>query len=132
MDAIDSLSSRPDFEALIYPVISMLPPNNRTHSFKSILGLHPTRAQETDFSAEKQVTADTPPTFLAQAADDPISPAENSYLMEAALKKAGVPVEMHIFKTGGHGWGLGKPGSEAAQWPQLFKSWAQENGFWRK
>ncbi|GEN76531.1 twin-arginine translocation pathway signal sequence domain protein [Chryseobacterium hagamense] len=132
VDAVDSLSARPDFTALIYPVISMLPPNNRTHSLKSILGLHPTLSQETGFSAERQVTAGTPPTFLAQAADDPISPVANSYLMENALKKAGIPVEMHIFPTGGHGWGLGKPGNETAQWPQLFKSWTQRNGFWRE
>ncbi|WP_294263514.1 alpha/beta hydrolase [uncultured Chryseobacterium sp.] len=132
VDSIDSLSSRPDFTGLIYPVISMLPPNNKTHSLKSILGNNPTIKEETDFSVEKQVTQDTPPTFLAQAADDPISPVANTYLMEAALKTAGVPVEMHIFRTGGHGWGLGKPGNEVAQWPQLFKSWAQRNGFWKK
>jgi len=132
VDSIDSVSARPDFTGLIYPVISMLPPNNRTHSLRSILGSHPTLKEETDFSVEKQVTQDTPPAFLAHAADDPVSPVANSYLMEASLKNAGVPVEMHIFKTGGHGWGLGKPGSEVAQWPELFKSWAQRNGFWRK
>uniref|UniRef100_A0AAU6WMB0 Peptidase S9 prolyl oligopeptidase catalytic domain-containing protein n=1 Tax=Chryseobacterium endophyticum TaxID=1854762 RepID=A0AAU6WMB0_9FLAO len=81
---------------------------------------------------EKQVTQDTPPTFLAQAADDPISPVANSYLMEVALKTARIPVETRIFRTGGHGWGLGKPGNEVAQWPQLFKSWAERNGFWKK
>lgn len=132
VDSIDSLSSRPDFMGLIYPVISMLPPNNKTHSLKSILGGHPTFEQETDFSVEEQVTQNTPPAFLAQAADDPISPVAKSYLLEAALQKAGVTVEMHIFKTGGHGWGLGKPGSEVAQWPELFRSWAQRNGFWKK
>ncbi|WP_367118579.1 alpha/beta hydrolase [uncultured Chryseobacterium sp.] len=131
-DPTDSLSSRPDFMGLVYPVISMLPPNNKTHSLKSILGNHPTLKEETDFSVEKQVTKDTPPAFLVHAADDPISPVANSYLMEAALKKAAVPVEMYIFKTGGHGWGLGKPGSEVVQWPNLFKSWAQRNGFWKK
>lgn len=131
-DSIDSLSARPDFAGLIYPVISMLPPNNKTHSLKSILGLHPTISQETAFSVERQVTADTPPTFLAQAQDDPVSPIQNSYLMDAALKKADVPVEMHIFQSGGHGWGLGKPGTEVSEWPQLFKSWAQRNGFWGK
>ncbi len=132
VDSVDSLSSRPDFMGLIYPVISMLPPNNKTHSSKSILGLHPTVPQEAAFSVEQQVTAGTPPTFLAQATDDPVSPVANSYLMEAALQKAGVPAEMHIFKIGGHGWGMGKPGSEAAQWPDLFRSWTQHNGFWKK
>lgn len=97
VDSVDSLSSRPDFMGLIYPVISMLPPNNKTHSSKSILGLHPTVSQEAAFSVEQQVTAGTPPTFLAQATDDPVSPVANSYLMEAALQKAGVPTEMHIY-----------------------------------
>lgn len=131
-DAIDALSARPDFEALIYPVITMLPPDNRTHALKSILGTHPTLAQETDFSVEQQVGADTPPTFLAQSADDPVSPVENSYLMNNALKQAKVSVEMHIFPVGGHGWGMGKPGSPVSAWPDLFKSWSQRNGFWKK
>ncbi|WP_267405067.1 MULTISPECIES: alpha/beta hydrolase [unclassified Chryseobacterium] len=132
MDAIDSLSSKPNFVGLIYPVISMLPPNNKTHSYKSILGNNPTTVQQTNFSVEKQVTTDTAPTFLAQAFDDPISPVDNSFLMEDALRKAKVPVEMHIFQNGGHGWGLGKQGSPVSSWPNLFKNWAQSNGFWKK
>jgi len=132
VDAIDSLSSKPNFVGLIYPVISMLPPNNKTHSYKSILGNNPTLAQQTNFSVEKQVTTDTPPTFLAQAFDDPISPVDNSFLMEDALRKAKVPVEMHIFQDGGHGWGLGKQGTTVSSWPNLFKNWAQSNRFWKK
>ncbi|MEN4759950.1 alpha/beta hydrolase [Chryseobacterium sp. C39-AII1] len=132
VDAVDSLSSKPNFVGLIYPVISMLPPNNKTHSYKCILGNNPTTAQQTNFSVEKQVTTDTPPTFLAQAFDDPISPVDNSFLMEDALRKAKVPVEMHIFQDGGHGWGLGKQGTTVSSWPNLFKNWAQSNGFWKK
>lgn len=132
VDIIDSLSSRPDFAGLIYPVISMLPPNNKTHSRKSILGNSPTTEAETSFSVEKQVSNNTPPTFLAQAMDDPISPVENSFLMDKALKNAKVPDEMQIYKTGGHGWGLGKKNSPVSSWPDLFKIWAQNNGFWKK
>ncbi|WP_312398535.1 alpha/beta hydrolase [Chryseobacterium sp.] len=132
VDAIDSLSSKPNFVGLIYPVITMLPPNNKTHSYKSILGNNPTTVQQTNFSVEKQVTTDTPPTFLAQAFDDPISPVDNSFLMEDTLRKAKVPVEMHIFQNGGHGWGLGKQGTTVSSWPNLFKNWAQSNGFWKK
>lgn len=131
VDAIDSLSAKPDFAGLIYPVISMLPPNNKTHSLKSILGNQPTTEEEVAFSVEKQVNSHTPPTFLAQALDDPISPVDNSYLMDKALKNANIPVEMHIFQTGGHGWGLGKKGSEVSAWPGLFKTWAQNSGFWK-
>lgn len=130
VDKIDSLSAKPDFEGLIYPVISMLPPNN-THAQKSILGTQPTIKQEIDLSVERQVNTNTPPTFLAQAVDDPISPVDNSYLMDKALKRANIPVEMHIFQTGGHGWGLGKKGSEVSAWPGLFKTWAQNSGFWK-
>lgn len=131
IDAIDSLSARPDFVGLIYPVISMLPPNNKTHAFKSILGADPSVSEEVAFSVERQVNAHTSPTFLAQAVDDPISPVENSILMNSALKKANVSVEMHLFQTGGHGWGLGKKGSEVAAWPGLFREWVEGGGFWR-
>jgi len=131
VDKIDSLSAKPDFEGLIYPVISMLPPNNKTHAQKSILGTQPTIKQEIDFSVERQVNTNTPPTFLAQALDDPISPVDNSYLMDKALKNVSIPVEMHVFQTGGHGWGLGKKNSEVSAWPGLFKTWAQNSGFWK-
>ncbi|ASK30193.1 alpha/beta hydrolase [Chryseobacterium sp. T16E-39] len=131
IDAIDSLSARPDFTGLIYPVISMLPPNNKTHAFKSILGANASTSEKIEFSVERQVNAQTPPTFLAQAIDDPISPVENSVLMDNALKKVNVPVEMHLFQTGGHGWGLGKKGSEVAAWTKLFKDWIKNVGLWK-
>lgn len=129
-DKIDSQSARPNFTGLIYPVISMLPPNNKTHSLKSILGNSPSTADETAYSLEKLIHAGMPPTFLAQAVDDPISPVDNSYLMNSALIKANIPVAMHIFQTGGHGWGLGKKGSPVAAWPSLFKDWVKYSGFW--
>lgn len=131
VDQIDSLAAKPNFAGLIYPVISMLPPNNKTHANKSILGTNPSTSEETAYSVERHVTAATPPMFLAQSTDDPISPIDNSYLMNSALQKAGIPVEMHIFKTGGHGWGMGKIGSPEASWPGLFKNWAGNNGFWK-
>ncbi|MBB6370788.1 alpha/beta hydrolase [Chryseobacterium shigense] len=131
IDHIDTLSARPDFTGLIYPVISMLPPNNKTHSYKSILGKTSSKEQEIAYSVEKQVNENMPITFITQAADDPISPVDNSFLMYSALNKAHVPAEMHIFQTGGHGWGLGKKGSPVSSWPDLFKKWAQQNGFWK-
>ncbi|NML72265.1 alpha/beta hydrolase [Chryseobacterium sp. RP-3-3] len=131
VDAIDSLSARPDFAGLIYPVISMLPPNNDTHSRKSILGEHPSLSEETAFSVEKQVNSNMPVTFLAQAMDDPISSVDNSILLYSALKQVNVRAEMHLFQTGGHGWGLGKKDSPTAAWPELFKTWVKDNGFWK-
>lgn len=108
IDKIDSISAKPNFSILIYPIISMLPPNNKTHSFKSILGENPTKENEIKFSVEKQVNSKTPITFIAQAVDDPISPIDNSILMFNALKENHIDVEMHLFQNGGHGWGLGK------------------------
>ncbi|MFP3597423.1 alpha/beta hydrolase [Chryseobacterium sp. SIMBA_029] len=131
VDAIDSLSARPDFAGLIYPVVSMLPPNNHTHSFKSILGNTSSTAEEMAYSVEKQVNTATPPIFLAHAVDDPVSPVDNSVLLFHALQKVNVVTELHLFPTGGHGWGLGKKGSPVAAWPDLFKTWAQTHGFWK-
>jgi acetyl esterase/lipase len=131
VDITDSITARPDFAAFIYPVLTMLPPYNKTHAKKSILGADPATAAEIAYSVERQVTANTPRTFLAQSQDDPISPIENSFLMYRALQKAGVPSELHTFKTGGHGWGMGKPGAEVAAWPMLFKNWAVLNGYWK-
>lgn len=124
MDAADSLSSRPDFVGLIYPVLTFMPPFDQTHARREIVGDHPTAEQSAAFSVDHLVTAQMPPVFLAQAQDDPISPVDNSLLMFNALRRVGVPAEMHIFPQGRHGWGLGKPGTRVHAWPGLFSAWA--------
>ena len=130
VDEADRLSARPDFAALIYPVITMMPPNNHTHSEKEILGSHPNREQEKAYSVELHVSSQTPPTFLAQALDDPISPVENSKLMYAALQNNNIVSELHLFPTGGHGWGMGAKGTPVHEWSKLFEAWAKSNGLW--
>ncbi len=130
IDRVDQHSARPDFVALLYPVITMLPPYNHTHSEKEIVGTGASAAQQKAYSVELHVSGKTPPTFLAQAMDDPISNVENSRLMYAALQQHHIVSEIHLFPTGGHGWGMGKPGSPVQEWPQLFKAWAKANGFW--
>ena len=130
-DQIDRLSARPDFAALLYPVITMLPPFDHTHAEKEILGKHPDKAAQKAYSVQLHVNAQTPPTFLAQAQDDPISNIENSRLMYGVLQKYNVPSELHIFDSGGHGWGMGAPDSPVHVWPELFKTWAKANGFWK-
>lgn len=125
-DAIDTLSSRPDFSALIYPVISMSPPLNHTHAYKSLLGIHSTLADQQTLSVQLLVTPETPPTFIAHAKDDPISPVENSILMHQALDKNHVTNQMILFPDGGHGWGLGKKGTTAIQWPALMMQWLKD------
>ncbi len=121
VDAADSQSARPILAGLIYPVITLQPPFDVTRSGRELIGRDPSAAQSAAWSVQTHVDASTPPTFLAQAIDDPVSPVDNSLVMLAALRKAGVACEAHLFRTGGHGWGLGAPGSEVAAWPGLFE-----------
>ncbi|AZA90381.1 Predicted esterase [Chryseobacterium nakagawai] len=130
-DAIDQVSARPDFTAMIYPVVSMLPPNNNTHSFKSLLGKSSDTKDQIKYSVEKQVTVQTPITFLAQSEDDPISSVENSILMYQALKDHKVSAELHLFQSGGHGWGLGKKDTNTGEWTNLFLNWLKINGIYK-
>ncbi|WP_172617012.1 alpha/beta hydrolase [Chryseobacterium sp. ON_d1] len=126
-DDIDKVSAQPNFTAMIYPVVSMLPPNNNTHSFKSLLGQNSNAQDQVRLSVEKQVNAKTPITFLAQSEDDPVSPVENSILMYQALKDYKVPAELHLFQSGGHGWGLGKKATNTGEWTDMFLKWLKVN-----
>ncbi len=126
LDVADRQSSRPDFVALIYPVISLQPPYNTTQASRR-LDAQPDAA--TAFSVERYVTHQTPPTFLAHAQDDPIANVGNSQMMYDALQEHDVPSELHIFPSGGHGWGMGKQGSPVSAWPDLFDRWAKAHGF---
>ncbi len=126
VDAADRLSARPDFAALIYPVISLQQPYDTTRSGRELS----TQADSVQaYSVQLHVIHATPPTFLAQAKDDPIANIGNSLIMYDALKKNDVETELHVFDKGGHGWGMGPPGSEVAAWPGLFATWARRNGF---
>ncbi len=93
VDEDDALSARPDVAALIYPVITLKPPFDRTSSRRVLVGDSPTRVATETYSVETRVPPETPPTFLAQAADDPIAVVENSLLMFSALRAVEVPVE---------------------------------------
>lgn len=126
VDASDKLSARPDFAGLIYPVVSLQKPYDTTRSFRE-LSTQGDAVQA--YSVELHVTHDTPPTFLAQAADDPIANIGNSLVMFDALRKNNVDSELHVFDKGGHGWGLGDPGSAPSAWPRLFAAWARRQGF---
>jgi dipeptidyl aminopeptidase/acylaminoacyl peptidase len=75
------------------------------------------------YSNERQVTADTPPTFFILADDDKTVPPRNSIEMYLAMKKYGVPAEMHIYSKGGHGFGMKKTGLPVNEWPGLFINW---------
>jgi len=121
-------SSRPDFLILGYPVITLHGPFAHTGSRDNLLGVPADPRLVTLYSNDEQVTPRTPPTFLVQAEDDPVS-VQNSVLFAAALKRANVPHEFLRLKTGGHGFGLGVHGGEAAAWPDRCAAWLRANGF---
>lgn len=124
VDAADRLSARPDFLAMIYPVVSLQPPLDKTRSRRE-LSSQPDAAEA--YSVETHVRKDMPPVFLAQAVDDPIVDVGHSVAMYQATHAIGIPVELHLFEKGGHSWGLGQPGTLVAQWPRLFANWARSH-----
>ena len=126
VDDNDRVSARPDFLAMIYPVVSLRAPLDKTRSRRE---LAPQADAVEAYSVEAHVRRDMPPVFLAQAADDPIADIGHSLAMFQAAHAAGVPVELHAFERGGHSWGLGPPGSLGGQWPRLFAHWARSHGF---
>ena len=130
-DAVDAQPVRPTLAGLIYPVITMRKPFDRTHTRRILVGDEVTALEMKTYSVDLQVGPETPPTFLAQAIDDPIAVADHPLLMFAALRKARVPAELHLFERGGHGFGLGLPGTPAAAWPGLFLAWIRLHGFLR-
>ncbi|HIB38255.1 alpha/beta hydrolase [Mesonia sp.] len=115
-------SARPDFSILVYPVISMKKGITHEGSKNALLGENASAKLIVDFSNETQVNANTPPTFLVHATDDQAVPVENSINYYLQLKKFGVEAEMHIYKDGGHGFGLGRKGTHT-QWPNALENW---------
>lgn len=127
-DAADRLSARPDFLGLLYPVVSMTDALTHAQSRELLLGsATPSAALIAEFSAEQHVSKDTPPTFLACANDDGSVPPENSVAFYRALRAAGVPAELHVFRVSGHGFGIRGAKEAAAEWPNLFMAWMGAN-----
>jgi len=128
-DPIDRFSSRPDFAVLAYPVISFIEPWTHQGSKTALLGDAPDGALARSLSSETQVTAATPPAFIYHTTADTTVPVENAVAYFLALRKAGVPAEMHIFKEGRHGSGLGQSDPALAEWPTLLANWLRVSGF---
>jgi acetyl esterase/lipase len=105
VDAADSTSCRPDFAIALYPGHLAVPERR----FALNPDIHVTRA--------------TPPTLIVQAEDDPVDPVENSIVYHAALRKAGVPVELHLFVKGGHAFGMRRTSAAITDWPRLAEAW---------
>lgn len=127
-DPIDRASSHPDFLVLAYPVITGRAPYVHQGSFRNLLGDNPDPALVDELSNELHVTADTPPTFLFHTSNDTTVPVENSVMFYLALRKAGVPAEMHIFQSGPHGVGLALNDAALQAWPPLLATWLRERG----
>lgn len=128
-DPIERQSSRPDVAILCYAVITMTDPFTHAGSRKNLLGENPSQELIDLLSNEKQVTDKTPPTFLFHTEDDKAVPVENSLQFAAALRKAKVPYEMHIYETGRHGVGLAPTIPALSTWPKLLENWLRARGF---
>ena len=129
-DPIERVDCRPDFMVLIYPVITMGP---KTHSGsrQNLLGKDPSPELVDLLSNEKQVTAKTPPAFLAHSKLDRVVPVEDSQLFYDALKAHSVAAEFLELPTGDHGLGCGK-GAEWTQWQTRCLEWLKKNKFMDK
>lgn len=129
-DAVDRQSSRPDFMILAYPVITLQDPFAHKGSRLNLLGDHPDSSLVGLLSNEMQVTAKTPPTFLFHTTEDTTVPVENSIMFYSALRKAGVPAEMHIYLKGRHGVGLAPFDPVLRTWPERLADWMKVQGLW--
>jgi len=127
-DPIDKASSRPDFLVLGYPVISFTTSYVHKGSMRNLLGDNPDPKLVELLSNELQVTAQTPPTFLFHTNADTGVPPENSVLFYLALRKAGVPAEMHIYERGPHGVGLAQTDEALSNWPARLAAWLRVRG----
>ncbi|HET7267289.1 MAG TPA: alpha/beta hydrolase [Oleiagrimonas sp.] len=125
-DAADKQPSRPDFAGLIYPVSSITPPYDNTNTRQRLL---PQDNAQQAYTVQNHVSDATPPTFIAQAEDDPVVNVQSNMALYQLLVEHGVPAELHLFEHGGHGWGLGLPGTEVSQWPMLFAAWMRLHGW---
>jgi acetyl esterase/lipase len=124
-DGADDLAARPDFAVLMYPVIATTGPHAHAGSAQQLLAAGVSAATLARYSPNLNVGAQTPPTMLVHAADDTSVPVENSLLMYDALRKARVRSELHVFDSGGHGFGLRSvAGKDVAAWPTLVQNWA--------
>lgn len=125
----DKVSARPDFSILIYGVLSMQDGVTHAGSQRNLLGENPSRELKDKFSNELRVDASTPPAFLVHSANDDAVPVANSILYYQALIRAGVAGELHVYESGGHGYGLAPNGSSESLWPAACRAWLAKRGW---
>ena len=124
---LDKISARPNFLVLIFSMISLR--DVRVDRAHPLLGAHPTEELKHHLSVDEQVTKDTPPTFLVHSAEDKTVPVENSILFYSAMRRAGAPIEMHLYAKGPHGDGMSPELGPISEWPRLCAIWMRSNGW---
>lgn len=132
-DPVERLSDRPNFVILGYPWLNAMQPNSKhLITYCSVLsGMPPTECKEWEdkYTPALHVTAKTPSTFIYHTTDDALVPVETSIQFYSALLNAGVPVEMHVFRHGAHGSGLGTGDEALDLWPVLLEMWMRGQGW---
>ena len=125
-----NINLRPDFMILVYPVISFHDSIGHTGSRDNLLGKNASPEKINQYSNQTNVTANTPPTFLVHAKDDPVK-VNNSLVFAEALQKNNIPHRIYLYEKGGHGYGMKNPTSEI-KWMDLVEQWMQENAWIKK
>ncbi len=128
-DAIERQSSRPSFAVLVYPVVSMQDHVGHGGSRNNLLGADASEELKERWSTDRQVTDQTPPTFLVHASDDAGVLVKNSLLFYEALVANKVPAELHVYEVGGHGFGMLRGDRPADHWPEQLEPWLKQHGF---
>ena len=128
IDNSSQINLRPDFAMLIYPVISFQDSIAHMGSRDQLIGIKPANKLRDSFSNELQVTSRTPPSFLVHATDDNDVPVMNSVTFYEALNRYKIPAEMHIYKGGGHGFGMNNTTTND-NWMERCKNWMQSMGW---
>lgn len=127
-DAVDRESCRPNFAILGYPVVSLTADFAHKGSARNLLGSKPDAKLLTALSNETQVTKDTPTTFLFHTYEDTAVPPDNSIAFFQALKKAGVPAELHVYQEGPHGVGWANGHPAVGKWQSVLHDWLKTSG----
>lgn len=129
-DHVENESCRPDFLILGYPVVTMEDAVTHRGSRNNLIGPKPDPKLVEELSNEKQVTKDTPPTFIFHTNEDTAVVPENAVRFYLACKKAGVPVELHLYEKGRHGVGINPKGVSVGTdaWKHRLADWLKDRG----
>lgn len=122
-DKYEKVSARPDFSVLLFPVVSLRKPYDTTRTRRELIGETPSAEAENVWSLDTYASADAPPTIIFASSDDKTAPPGHGIMLYEKLNGAGASAELHLFRDGGHGWGLGRPEQVLSQWPDMFVKW---------